>query len=171
MSNKKNKEFTSLYMPVHAQFERFCKARAYGQMDFKDMMQETIAIAFEKFETLQSHEVFLRFLFGISIRVLSNANQKIREEKWPANLDYASSGKNTAEHNLEIQELYKALEKLPDMQREALILFEISGFSIKEIAGIQSSSEDAVKQRLSRGRKELLELLSEKSNTIQTVEL
>ena len=73
--------------------------------------------------------------------------------------------------DFEYDQLYKALEKLPELQREALILFEISGFSIKEIAGIQSSSEDAVKQRLSRGRKELLELLSEKSNTIQTVEL
>lgn len=161
----------SLYMPVNAKFERFCKARAYGKMDFKDMMKETIAIAFEKLETLQSHEAFLRFLFGISIRVLSNANQKIREEKWPANLDYASSGKNTAEHNLEIQELYKALDKLPEMQREALILFEISGFSVKEVAGIQSSSEDAVKQRLSRGRKELIELLSDRSKQTQTVEL
>lgn len=161
----------TLYMPVHAQFERFCKARAYGEMDFKDVMQETIAIAFEKFETLQSPVAFLHFLFGISVRILSNANQKIREEKWSTNMDYASGGKNMAEHNLEIQELYKALGKLPETQREALILFEISGFSIREIAGIQSSSEDAVKQRLSRGRKELLELLTETSKMTQKVEL
>ena len=48
--------------------------------------------------------------------------------------------------------LYKALNTLPTNQKEALILFEISGFSIKEVCEIQKSSESAVKQRLKRGR-------------------
>jgi RNA polymerase sigma-70 factor (ECF subfamily) len=42
---------------------------------------------------------------------------------------------------------------------ECIILFEISGFSIKEIMGIQNSSEAAVKKRLSRGRMQLLALM------------
>jgi RNA polymerase sigma-70 factor (ECF subfamily) len=49
---------------------------------------------------------------------------------------------------------------LPIEQREALILFEIIGFSIKEIAGFQQKSEEAIRQQLSRGRKKLLSLLS-----------
>ncbi|MFN7326423.1 MAG: RNA polymerase sigma factor, partial [Chitinophagales bacterium] len=55
--------------------------------------------------------------------------------------------------------LYKALSRLPEQQREAILLFEISGFSIKEIAVLQESSESAIKQRLSRGRQQLLEQL------------
>jgi RNA polymerase sigma-70 factor (ECF subfamily) len=42
---------------------------------------------------------------------------------------------------------------------ECIILFEISGFSIKEIMGIQNLSEATVKQRLSRGRKQLSSLM------------
>jgi DNA-directed RNA polymerase specialized sigma24 family protein len=42
---------------------------------------------------------------------------------------------------------------------ECIILYEVSGFSIKEIMCIQNLSESAVKQRLSRGRKQLLALL------------
>jgi RNA polymerase sigma-70 factor (ECF subfamily) len=28
------------YEPVHARFERFCKAKAYGRLDFKDLMHD-----------------------------------------------------------------------------------------------------------------------------------
>lgn len=169
MSNKKKKQFMTLYEPIHAQFERFCKARAYGEMNYEDLMQETIVVAFEKLDQLHSNTVFLSFLFGISTRILANANRKLREERLPHQLEIVQGGKNAGEHNLEIEELYKALGKIPELQREALILFEISGFSVKEIACIQESSEDAVKQRLSRGRKELLIQLTEKTQTAQTI--
>jgi RNA polymerase sigma-70 factor (ECF subfamily) len=63
--------------------------------------------------------------------------------------------------------LYKCLKELDQVTSECIILFEISGFSIKEIMGIQNSSEAAVKQRLSRGRKQLLSLMQ--SLEIKTV--
>jgi len=56
--------------------------------------------------------------------------------------------------------LHQALSKLPEVQKEAIILYEISGFSIKEIATIQDASEPAVKQRLKRGREKLVEILN-----------
>ena len=49
---------------------------------------------------------------------------------------------------------------LPEEQKEAVILFEISGFSIKEICEIQQAGESAVKQRLKRGRQKLTEILT-----------
>ena len=53
------------------------------------------------------------------------------------------------------------MKRLPDLQEEALVLYEISGLSIREISEVQQSSEGAVKTRLSRGRKKLRELLSD----------
>lgn len=170
MSNRKKRQFMTLYKPVHAQFERFCKARAYGEMDYKDLMQETITIAFDKFDSLRNQETFLHFLFGISIRVLSNANRKIHEQRWSDDFSYQHATSNTVEKKLEVEDLYKALGKIPELQREALILFEISGFSIKEIAVIQESSEDAVKKRLSRGRTELAMAFSQ-LNEIEKVKV
>jgi RNA polymerase sigma-70 factor (ECF subfamily) len=64
------------------------------------------------------------------------------------------------EKQLEIKNLYEQLGKLDDVTRECLILFEISGFSIKEIMTIQNLGESAVKQRLSRGRKQLMEMMN-----------
>jgi len=43
-----------------------------------------------------------------------------------------------------------------------LILFEILGFSMKEIAVLQNSSEGAIKTKVSRGRQLLKKLLEEK---------
>ena len=71
---------------------------------------------------------------------------------------------------LDVELLYKALELLPEEQREALILFEISGFSIRDISELQQASEAAVKQRLKRGRDKLGELLKEPEMELKTVE-
>jgi RNA polymerase sigma-70 factor (ECF subfamily) len=66
-----------------------------------------------------------------------------------------------ADRNEDVHLLYEALAKLPDQQREALVLFEISGFSIVEISELQNAGISAVKQRLARGRKALIALLQE----------
>lgn len=165
MSSKK-KEFMNLFQPVHARFERFCKARVYGEMDFRDLMQESVSVAYEKFDTLKDKKAFLHFLFGISIRILANSNRKMSEERWSVEHIDRQLIDNTAEKQLEVEDLYKALKSLPEQQREALILFEISGFSIKEIAELQESGESAVKQRLLRGRQQLMQLLTEPATVL-----
>jgi DNA-directed RNA polymerase specialized sigma24 family protein len=48
-----------------------------------------------------------------------------------------------------------ALQTLPPIQREAVILFEVVGLSIAEITQVQHAGESAVKSRLSRGRQRL----------------
>jgi RNA polymerase sigma-70 factor (ECF subfamily) len=58
------------------------------------------------------------------------------------------------------QELYTALNKLPDKERTSVLLFYMDGYSIKEIAELEETSQDAVKQHLSRGRNHLRVLLS-----------
>lgn len=165
MAEEKQKAFMKLYEPVHAQFERFCKARVYGQLDFKDLMHDSLIIAFNKFESLKEERAFLHFLFGIAIRILSN-NKKKKSLDYHDNLNSVVSSTpvlSDTERNIELEHLKIALSRLPEEQKEAILLFEIGGFSIKEIASLQESSESAVKQRLSRGRQNLLVLLTPKS--------
>jgi RNA polymerase sigma-70 factor (ECF subfamily) len=71
-----------------------------------------------------------------------------------------STAETPVELQIEIQHLYQQLDKLDPDTRDCIILFEISGFSIKEIMTIQNAGESAVKQRLSRGRKQLMELMT-----------
>lgn len=157
MINSKQSTFLTLYRPVHADFERFCRARAYGDVPYQDLMNETLLVAYKKFDQLNHSESFLSFLIGITIKVLANANRKKRpitgmDEMIFHNMPDTSS---PIDVKFEIEMLHKALAKLPELQKEALILFEITGYSIKEIMEIQQSGASAIKQRLLRGRKQL----------------
>lgn len=164
MNNSKQEKFLSLYEPVHNRFERFCRARVFGQMEFRDLMNDTLVIAFQKFSELKSEEAFLSFLFGISVRVLSNYSKKKKETNYLEYHDFLNvAGDSQADADIEVYFLHKALSKLPNEQKESIILFELSGFSIREIAKLHQVSESAVKQRLVRGRKKLAQLLTNTS--------
>lgn len=153
------KHFLALYEPVHESFARFCHAKAYGLMEAEDLISESIICALEQFHQLREEKAFLSFLFSIASNVLNKKNRRL---KFRGNYNQQQAEKSIdesidAETRLDIEVLYTALNQLPKEQKEALILFEISGFSIKEVSEIQHASESAIKQRLKRGRVKLAE--------------
>ena len=161
MSKSKQNHFLQLYRPVHDRFERFCRARASGEMPYEDLINETLLVAYKKINEIKNEGAFLSFLIGISIRILSNSRRKKKAETVEDELilnNYADPN-NEIEKQIEVDLLHRALAQLPEQQREALILFEITGFNIKEIMAIQNSGASAVKQRLARGRKELAKIV------------
>jgi RNA polymerase sigma-70 factor (ECF subfamily) len=164
MSKAKQDQFLALYEPVHERFERFCRARVYGNMDYRDLINESLLIAYDKLESLRSKEAFLSFLIGISVRILSNHHQKKKEERWSQATEKDKACSHDEVSNPDVHFLYEGLRHLSEAQRECLILFEISGFSIREVAEIQGTSESAVKQRLKRGRDKLKQILTFESS-------
>lgn len=171
MKSKQN-SFLELYEPIHDRFERFCRARVYGDMEFRDLMNDSLLVAYEKFDQLKSKDAFLSYLIGISIRILGSKNQKIREVRMTDSMELngVKDLYSNTESATEIHFLHESLAKLSDEQRECIILFELSGFSIKEIAKLQIASESAVKQRLKRGRDKLIEIMNFES-TLKTGEV
>lgn len=161
MSKNKQQYFLGLYKPIHNRFERFCRARAFYDMPYEDLMNETLLVAYHKINQLKNEGAFLSFLIGISTRLLANSYRKKRtttvEDEFLLT-NYADPERPIDRH-FEVEMLYKALAQLPDKQREALILFEITGFSIKEIMELQNSGQSAVKQRLARGRTALAAII------------
>ncbi len=150
-----------LYEPVHDQFERFCRARVYGEMEHGDLMNETLITAYQKFDHLRSKKRFLSFLIGTAVKILANSNRKHKAETGVIDINYTHAvSKQKTEDRIEVRLLYEAIAKLPMEQRESIILFEITGYSIKEIAKLHKVGESAVKQRLRRGRQRLQELLN-----------
>lgn len=172
MIKTKQEQFLELYEPIHDRFERFCRARVYGDMDYRDLMNETLLVAFSGFDRLRSKKAFLSFLFGISVRIIGNHQQKRRTERFSEDevIKNIRDLNANAQKDADIHFLHEALAKLSEDQRECLILFEITGFSIKEIMEIQGSSESAIKQRLKRGRVKLQEILTYEAN-LQTGEV
>ena len=161
-TTRTQQEFIKRYEPVHADFERFCRARVYGEMESGDLINETLLVAFQKQSELKNEKAFLSFLIGIAIRILSNAHRKRHTVKMEEHHEASAMANGPAtDSKAAIAQLHKALASLPAEQKECLILFELSGFSIKEICKMQGAKESAVKQRLRRGRLSLRELLTD----------
>jgi RNA polymerase sigma-70 factor, ECF subfamily len=81
MVTAKQNRFLALYEPIHDRFERFCRARVYGEMEYTDLMNETLLVAFEKLDSLKSDRSFLSYLFSIAVRLLANDKRKMRPER------------------------------------------------------------------------------------------
>jgi RNA polymerase sigma-70 factor (ECF subfamily) len=130
--------------------------------DAKDIISETACIAYQQFETINEHSKFVYYLFGIASNLIK---KKLRRQKiWgifsETHADLLPSSQHT-DANMSRYELYKALKKIDLKFAHALVLFEISGFSIKEIAEQMGVTESAVKNYLKRGREKLAKQLTE----------
>jgi RNA polymerase sigma-70 factor, ECF subfamily len=69
------------------------------------------------------------------------------------------SVEDTAGARIEVRALEEALAALPQMYREAVVLRDIYGYSIEEIAKELKVTETAAKVRVHRGRKKLKEMI------------
>lgn len=163
MQNSVQSDFLKWYQPIHEPFARYCSSRAYGLIESEDLVQEAVLAALEGFTRLKQKEKLLSFMIGVVNNILRNKN---RRKKFQADWDEKvlhklESQAPSPEIALDIHYLLKALEQLPAKQKEAILLFEVSGFSMLEISEIQQSSLPATKTRISRGRQALKKLLSE----------
>jgi RNA polymerase sigma-70 factor (ECF subfamily) len=159
-NTEKQQRFMQLYHPLHDRLSRFVQSMVWNTDDAKDVLSETILAAYENFEKVKNTDTFLYYLFTIASRL---AKKRDRRKKFWGIFDSSAANLVASDHNSESQmavnELYTALDKLPIKQRDAITLFEISGFSIKEIAEFQDSTLSGVKSRLMRARNQLTTLL------------
>ena len=154
--------FLNWYQPIHGPFIRYCSSKAFGLMSTEDLAQEAILATLSAFDKIQDKEKILGYMIGVVNNIIKN---QLRRQKFRADWNEELLASVTAkvkdpETALDIQYLYKCIQQLNAKEQEAILLFEISGFSIKELSEIQESSEAAVKTRLHRARKELKKQLS-----------
>ncbi|MEM7369938.1 MAG: RNA polymerase sigma factor [Bacteroidota bacterium] len=165
MKDNKQQAFMKAYQACHEAFVRYCSALAYGKMDTEDLVQDVLLSAYHHFDGVERKDQFLHYL----IRAARNRSLNLRRKKrykteiLDKHAERIRSHGVSPELALDIEVLYRTLDLLPDKQRDALVLYEVSGFSMKEIADIQNSTEGAVKTKISRGRKRLRKLLQDQS--------
>jgi len=163
-NSQKKQDFMTAYRACHDPFVRYCSALAYGCVDTEDLVQDVLLSAFTHWEKIRNKGQLLHYLIRSARNRAISLRRKHRHQVDLADRQAAGlQAKGLApDMILDIQLLYWAINQLPAAQKEALVLFEISGFSIKEIMDIQQSSNSAVKTRLSRARKNLRKYLEEK---------
>lgn len=162
---KKQEAFLQAYEACHDSFVRYCSALTFGKMDTEDLIQDVLLSAYRHFDNIQKQDQLLHYL----IRAARNRSINLwKRTKYYSELSEKScqqltSKATTPETLLDIQLLHQAINRLPKKQRDALLLFEISGFSMKEIAKMEETSEGAIKTKIWRGRKKLSRMMSEKT--------
>lgn len=142
-------------------------------METQDLVQESLAAAFDKYHSIKEKQAFLAYLMRTANNLVIS---QLRRKKFKGDykeeaFEQLKSMTQDPSLALDIDYLYTQMKWLPQLTHEALILFEISGFSIKEISEIQGSSISAVKVRLHRGREKLTELCKESSHSGSKVNL
>jgi len=143
--------------------------------DAEDLVQEAMLKAFAAFGSFTEGTNLKAWLFRILTNTYINQYRKKQRAPLQTSADELTDGQlNEAGENLGMRsaeaeamakladgEIVDALAALPDDFRMAVYLVDIEGFSYKEAAEIMDTPVGTVMSRLSRGRKQLRELLRE----------
>jgi len=132
----------------------------------QDLAQEAFIIAWRKLGDLKEPAKFKSWLFGI-VRNLNHSafrqqgrNPLAGAEPLDESLTAPVAGSNPAGQAISKEEegiLWRSLERIPECYREPLVLFYREHQSTERVAATLNLSEEAARQRLSRGRKLLQE--------------
>lgn len=158
---ERQQAFLQLLEPELAPLSRFCRSMCRDEMDAQDLASETVLRAWQHFDRLQSPKAFLSFLFTIAHR--ESRRDRKRRSIWTAIGSLTEreliDPNEAPDGSADLHYLHRALQKLPEKCREAIVLAEIVGLKLEEVAEIQASSLTAVKSRVSRGKRKLAKLL------------
>ena len=156
-----SQRFLDLLRPYQASLSRFARAMTRDAETAKDLVSETVLKVYESFERLKDVQSFQSYLFTIATRLAHR--DRSRGKRWAdwdeEQMSAIPSQGVSPETRVEVELLYRALQQLPDKQREAIVLFEITGLSLEEVREIQGGSLSGVKSRIVRGRGALADLL------------
>ncbi|MBI2813176.1 MAG: sigma-70 family RNA polymerase sigma factor [Opitutae bacterium] len=128
----------------------------------EDLAQETFVAAWRDLSQLRETTKLRGWLCSIARHKISRAfSASVREpahaaEPLDAAYELAATDPLPSEQAVTREEqaiLWRSLEQIPESYREPLILFYRENHSVERVAAALELTEDAVKQRLSRGRK------------------
>lgn len=149
---------------------RYCRALCAGwsPSEAEDVLHEALLKALGAYDGLRDRARFRPWLFQIVTRTFHSAARRSLWKRFvPLDWSPGPGDRETfprvyarPEWLDERLTILGALTALSDRERAALLLFELGGFSIEEIAAIQGArSISAVKSRLSRARAKLKDRL------------
>jgi len=155
--------FIRLLAPLHDQAlltaRRLCRSSAEGD----DLFQEAVLRAYEKLPTLRDPSRFRSWFYAVLLSLHRGRSRRAFWRRFVPIADLIAAGdepvgedgRQGEEERQRAERASRALAGLPAVQREAVVLHDIEGFSMQEIAVMQAVTVSAVKTRVVRGRTKL----------------
>jgi RNA polymerase sigma-70 factor (ECF subfamily) len=126
-----------------------------------DLVQDTLVRALANVHRFEPGTNLNAWLFTILRNLFHSEYRKRRREVVDADGSYAATLRTAPDQHahLDFEDLRAALAKLPQDQREALLLVGAQGFAYDDAAAICGCAVGTIKSRVNRARRRLAELM------------
>ena len=151
----KNDLFWTRLEPLHEKAAAFCRKLAGGRDEGDDLYQESLLTALRRFETLRDPAAFRPWLYRIMVNSYKNRLRRPwrRRAPMPENMPEAA---HPVERLTARRWLERAFKALKPPEKALVVLFELEGWSVAELAELYGRPEGTIKARLARARKKML---------------
>jgi RNA polymerase sigma-70 factor, ECF subfamily len=161
----RQQRFVRLVEPHHVRALAFARCLCHSVADGDDLFQVALLRALERIDQLRDDHAFRAWFYRIIVSVHRN---RVRRPFWRRLVplgDHRAPEMPVDEALASAQRARIALGCLAPEQRETIVLFEIDGWSVDEIAALHGVSVSAVKSRLVRARERLREFYTRRFGT------
>jgi RNA polymerase sigma-70 factor (ECF subfamily) len=148
---------------------RYARALTGNHVSADDLVQDTLERAWRRMALWRPGSNIRAWLFTIMHNLYVNqikaAARGVQRNANSRELDLPLS--TAQDHRLELRDLHKALQRLPDEQREVVLLIGLEQLSYEQAAKILRIPVGTVMSRLSRGREQLRLMMNRGSSPTQ----
>ncbi|MEX2644543.1 MAG: sigma-70 family RNA polymerase sigma factor [Acetobacterales bacterium] len=143
----------------------FARSLTRCPFDADDLVQETLTKAIANIDQYSPGTNLRAWLCTIQRNTFyTNYHKRSREPVMPVDELPGFHTVASQEWSMKLEDLNKALQKLPSDQRQAVMMVGGAGYSYEEAAEICDCALGTIKSRVSRGRAALLQHLDSEDN-------
>lgn len=155
-------EFEAFYRESHRAVLRVASRHVTDREEAEDITQEAFARCFVRWKEVRTYESPLAWTVVVASNIAcSRLRRMLRARRIALRpVEGEESSASMVEWRVDV---VRALAKLPDQQRTALVLHYVADLSVADICHYTGRSPSSVKTDLHRGRKKLASLLEAKS--------
>jgi len=141
--------------PVYNLMFRYCRSEEQAA----DLSQDVFLKVYDRLSSFNKNRRFFPWLYTLAVnrandwyKSQSNNRKKLDELRWTLpEVENGSPQEDSMLDQEEVDSMYRALDTLPDVTREMIMLRYREELPIIELAEIFNASESAVKMRIARG--------------------
>lgn len=147
---------------VHAEAERFCRRLSATREDGDDLYQEALLRAFDGCEGLKDPSAFRPWLYRIIINLFRNRQRRAwwyRLVHLTPEVEDTTPGEDPSGKHWANRQLTRAFAVVTAEEKALVVLHEIEGWTIPDLADLYKKPTGTIKARLSRARSKMRQAL------------
>jgi RNA polymerase sigma-70 factor (ECF subfamily) len=173
MADRARLEYENLYREHAQAVYAYCLRRTTTD-EAKDAMADVFVVAWRRFDTMPTGDRALPWLYGVAKNVLADKQRSARRRdrlfvRAVSNFEASVPGPEAQiVRRSEHEAVVSALGRLPEKDREIILLVEWEGLSREEVAEIMYLSRSAIDKRISRAYRRLAGTLGSVNQDVRT---